>query len=204
MAKIDLDTFTPNSHKYHKETSSIEDKLEPVTNGARIREKTLRQKFADLFLGDEVGDVKSYLIGDVIIPAIKTMIVDVVENGIEMVFGVRRSGKGDKTHVPYASYYKSGSRNNNRDDSSDRNPRPDTRDIAFPSRGEAEAALDELCERITDYGKARVSNLKELAGLTGDFVDERWGWTNLRQAYVKRIMGGEYIIVLPKPEPIED
>lgn len=201
MSNID---FPSNSNK---DRESIEKRaVVPVTSGAKMREKSAFRKAASAFMNEDAGSVKNFIIFDVVVPAIKTLIVDIVENTVEMIFGVsstRNRSTGGNRNVPYASYYKSDNRNNRRNDPADRDSRPDTRDIEFPSRGEAEAALDELVDWIEHYGSVSISTYKELAGITGDFVDEKWGWTNLRTAYVKRLSGGSYILVMPRPEPID-
>ena len=113
MATINTDDFLPNSHKYREEKDQ-EKKIKRVANvNARVKERSLGSKFKDTFLGEEIGDAKHYIVFDVVVPAIKEMIVDTVENAVEMIFGVgggRRArsnrDKGNES-VSYTAYYKS-------------------------------------------------------------------------------------------------
>ena len=43
------------------------------------------QKFADVFISEDVNNVKSYIVMDVLVPAIKKAISDIVTNGIDMI-----------------------------------------------------------------------------------------------------------------------
>ncbi len=74
-------------------------------------------------------------------------------------------------------------------------------DIVFSRRGDADAVLDEMDEIISKYGLASVADLYELAGVTSNFTDQRYGWTTTRNARVIRVYGG-YAIELPKPTHI--
>lgn len=53
--------------------------MEKVVNGtAKTRKQSEVKKFAGIFMPDEVGDVKTFIITDVIIPGLKNAIADVV------------------------------------------------------------------------------------------------------------------------------
>jgi hypothetical protein len=49
-----------------------------------------------------------------------------------------------------------------------------------------------------DYGQASISDLYELVGITANFTDNKWGWTDLRSSSVSRARDG-YLLNLPRP-----
>ena len=59
--------------------------------------------------------------------------------------------------------------------------------------------MDELLET---YGIVSVADLYELVGIIGNYTDNKYGWTNLRNAEPIRVNGG-YLLKLPKVCPID-
>ena len=66
-------------------------------------------------------------------------------------------------------------------------------DIILDSRGEAEEVLSHLVDLVDDYGMASVADLYDLVGITSNFTDNKYGWTNLSSASVSRVRDG-YLI----------
>ena len=58
--------------------------------------------------------------------------------------------------------------------------------------------MDEIME---EYGIVRVADLFDLVGITGDYTDNKYGWTNIRSAEVVRVRDG-YKIKMPRAMPI--
>lgn len=205
MAQINIDDLKPNSFKSKEEAAVEETKTTPViTKNVVVKEKRVRSKLAEAFIGEDVGSVKDYIIFDVIIPAIKNTIVDGITNTVEMIFGVSpRKGKGrNKDYVSYASYYKPDRRDYRRNDFDDRNPRYDYRDLTFASRVDADEVLASLKDYVEDYGKASVADLYDFCGVTGTFQDHKYGWYDLKGVRVVRVKDG-YEIDLPRVRPID-
>lgn len=197
-------TYEPNSNKYHLEQK----KIEKVIDGTvKTKEKGLFDKLGETFLSEDVGKVKSYIITDVIIPAIKDTIVEIVKNGVDMIFygetsAGRMKNKGGETYVSYSSYYNSGARSRKTDTRDRDRNRSDSRQFIFDSRGEAEKVLDLLTEILENYKAASVADLCAMVGVTGEWIDNKWGWYDLTGASVKRVHGG-YILDLPRPIYLE-
>ena len=59
--------------------------------------------------------------------------------------------------------------------------------------------MDELVE---SYGVVRVADLYDLVGLTGNFTDNKYGWTNVKNAQIVRVRDG-YMIKMPRALPID-
>jgi hypothetical protein len=75
-------------------------------------------------------------------------------------------------------------------------------EVVLESRGEAEEVLSNLVDSIIDYGQATVADFYDLVGIATNFVDGKWGWTDLRNASVSRVRGG-YLINLPRTQPLD-
>ena len=73
--------------------------------------------------------------------------------------------------------------------------------IILESRREAEEVIDRLGDLIDNYDAATVSDLYELVGITGSFTDDKWGWTDIRSAGIRRVREG-YLLQLPRTEPL--
>ena len=82
MAEVNMDDLKPNSHNYNREISVDEEKKieKIVTSPVTRKRKTLGRKFVDIFLSEDVGDVKTYLVYEVIVPAVKENIADFVNS----------------------------------------------------------------------------------------------------------------------------
>ena len=74
-------------------------------------------------------------------------------------------------------------------------------DITFATRGDAESVLMRMDELIDVYGSACVADFYDLAGVTGNYTDNKYGWIDLQSATVIRMRDG-YIIKFPKVMPL--
>ena len=155
---------------------------------------------------EDAANVKSYILMDVLVPAVKKAISDIVRDGIDMIlYGSSGSSRSSRNsdHVSYKSYYGS-DRNSGR--SSDRfatnRVRYSPDDIVLDSRGEAEQVLRHMDDILDTYQMVRVADLYDLVGITGDHTDNKYGWTNLRNAEVVRTKDG-YKLKLPRALPID-
>ncbi|MDR1066191.1 MAG: hypothetical protein LBL35_01980 [Clostridiales bacterium] len=203
-----MDEYKPNSHKAKEARQEFlppEKKIEKVIAGAaRPKKKNELQKFADIFMSEDVNNVKSYILLDVLIPAAKKAISDIVTNGIDALLygetgGAKKNSMSSK--VSYRSYYE---RENNRKDYTISRTKTgyDCDDIILDSRGEAEAVLSRMDEIISAYGLVSVADLYDLVGVTGDYTGNKYGWTDIRSADIIRIKDG-YLIRMPKARPLD-
>lgn len=182
-----------------------------VDQPAKVREKGLGGRLADIFLSENASKVKSYIVTDVIIPAIKDTIVNIVQNGVEMLFygETTASPRGKKsdggTYVSYNGYYNSGSKSNTARSSDRDRSWHNSRDVLFASRGDAERAKAELIAIFRRYKTASVADLCHLADVESTYMEEKWGWYDLedRDIHVRSVRGGYYMLELPKPMYLE-
>ena len=157
--------YPNNSHTARErkpEGSSPPDKkLEKVVSGeAKTRKKSEVKKFANIFVPEDVENVKSYILVDVIVPGIKNAIADAVSI---MLFGEAgrlggRSGKGSR--ASYQRYY---------DDRRD-----DRREYAINQY--------QIVSVADLYDLAGIT--------CRSYTANKYGWTDLRSAKVVRTRDG--------------
>ena len=182
-----------------------ERKVEKVVSGTVItKKKSSIRKFADEFISEDAKNVKSYVVGEVLIPAIKKAISDIITDGIDMILygGSRRDGRrsGTADRVSYRSYYDRDGRS--REPRSVAPTRYSTDEIILDNRAEAEEVLLRMDELMDTYGLVRVADLYDLVGITGQYTDNKYGWTNIRNAEIVRVRDG-YVIKMPRAVPID-
>lgn len=206
-----MNDFPSNSHKAKTEQRTLttpaptEKKVEKVISGkAKAKQKSEVRKLTDIFISEDAANVKNYIFMDVLVPAIKKAISDIVRDGIDMILygeaGRKRSDS--RSNASYVSY---GSRYNDRDDrrnDSNRRQGYDYKDIYLDTKGEAEEVLDRMFELLEEYKMVSVADLYDLVGITANYTDNNYGWTNLQNAESVRTRDG-YLIKLPNARPLK-
>lgn len=197
-----------NSDKAAQATKAHEPRVKKVTTGNVSRRKeSTASKFKTAFFGEDVVSVKDYVIFDVMIPALKATISDMIGNGVNvLLFGEpARNKRNGKEARSYASYYRSDRDRDvvHRRSNTIRNAF-DFDDIVFDTRVDAEETISSLQDLAFDYGQATVADLYDLAGISATFTDDKWGWLkgDLRSATVRRIRDG-YLLDLPRPTRLD-
>jgi len=221
-----MEDYPVNSHKIRDITKEFDKgkepeepkKIEKVVEGRVIvRKKPLGKRFIETFVGGDMRTVGSYVMMEVLLPAVKDTIADAMTQGVErMLFGEarstsRRSGARPGTYNGYVSYnrYSPSSRSSLGRMGEDRGPsrraraRHDFNEIILQTRAEAEEVIDRLFDLVSRYDQATVADLYELVGVTGNYTDDKWGWSDIRGAGVTRITNG-YLLDLPRPEALTD
>ena len=202
-----MQDYKPNSNRFKEEqrAAAREEKrvVKPVATSAKTKKKSEVKKLTDIFISEDASNVKSYIFMDVLVPAIKKAISDIVTDGIDMILygstgGSRRKSSSSK--VSYSSYYDRDRRD--RRESRASTSRFNYDDIVVDYRGEAEDMLERMEEIIDTYQIVSVADMYDLAGLTAPHTANKYGWTNLRNAKVVRTRDG-YVLDLPKALPID-
>ena len=200
-----MDSYKPNSHKSKEEQkeSTSEKKVKKVISGtAKSKKKNEIQKFADVFISEDVNNVKSYILLDVLIPAIKKAVSDIVTNGIDMLlYGESEKTKKNSTSskISYRNYYENDQKRSYNSSAVKSGYSYDN--IILDNRGEAEEVLARMDELVAAYGIVSVADLYDLVGVTGRYTDNKYGWTDIRSATIVRTRDG-YLIKLPKVLPL--
>lgn len=204
---VNYDNLPDNSHKGRetaKQKQALEGKrAEKVVQGTVKTKKNEIRKLADIFISEDVVNVKNYILMDVLVPSIKKAIYDIVVNSLDMsLFGGRGGGKRSTADRVSYTDYSGASRRSERSHSSPRTASGYSYDdIVLETRGEAEAVLSRMDEIMEEYEIVRVADLYDLVGITGEHTDNKYGWTNIRNAEVVRVRDG-YKIKMPRALPI--
>lgn len=190
-----------NAQENEPETKKVE---KVVHGGVKTKKKNELSKFASEFISEDIKNVKSYILKDVLIPAIKKGLYDIVTTAVDMaLYG--GTGKSDRrstaSKVSYTSYY---DRRDDRRVTEDRKARGclDYDDIVLTDRRDAEEVLIRLDEIIKKYDMATVADLFELVGERGPYTARNYGWTSLHTAEVVRVRDG-YLLKLPRAAAID-
>ena len=203
------DAEKPNVINYHSNSNAKrelpEKNIEPIVVGKVVkRSKPLRRKFAETFAGDDAHSVGEFLFWDVIVPKTKDLISDLFKQGIDRIlYGSSAPSRGAYSRVNYSKMYGSGCRDKNTRDLSTRaRASHDTSEIILDSAQEANGILDAMSDLLEEYGVVLLSDLYAFAGVTGSFADNRFGWTDLSHANIRKVREG-WLLDLPRVQAVE-
>jgi len=208
--------FPGNSNKSQepKQKPKPEKKIEKVTTGEVIkRKKSVGARLKDFFGGD-MRSVARYVAGDVLLPAMKNMLVDTIESGARRaIYGdspaARRRGPVD-VHRPRVSYNSPIDRTYNRQQGAmlphqpphyGPSRRQTVGDVILSSRNEADIVVERMKDILDQYDSVSIADFYELVGLPSSHVDHIWGWADLGYVGVRQIREG-YVIDLPAANPL--
>ena len=206
LVRTEVNRITSGTGSKKKETRPIKHVSGFVSNP----KKSPMRKFADVFFEEDLKTVKESLIREVVIPTIKGFLADIFIGGIERtLYG--SSGRGTSnvgrtltnslvrsvTSTPYNDYTQA-----QRTQVINNQPRFSFRDVVMRDRSSAEDLLRTLREAIDRYGNVSVAELYDALDATdeagSDYMDNKWGWTNLDNVQIKRVNYG-YWLDLPRP-----
>jgi len=214
MSIVDPKNFPSNSIHASDPAKEKVQKQKSVVKGTIRQRKT--PLLTQIFAGEGAKEIWDYIMWEVLVPAAKSTIDDIVSNTIEMALygstGNRRSNRlrrdRGRTLVSYSSLYND-RRTTSRHRTTKREPgnrrttdRHRFEDIIIETRTDAEIVLSTLIDLIDQYDLASVADFYDALGLGSEYTDRRYGWDDLNQASVRPVRGG-YILELPKPYPID-
>lgn len=202
--------YTPNSHKYKEEQKNAapeEKRVQKVVKGSVKTKTNEARKLADIFISEDIANVKNYIFMDVLVPAIKKAIYDIVTNGIDMfLYGGTGKGKNSPSgaKVSYRNYYDQKNTNTGyRGSENTRNQSGfDYDDLEFENRGDAEAVIAQMQGAIGRYGFVTVADLYDMVDLPTPYTSQKYGWMDVSSAEVVRFRG-KYRLRLPRAVPID-
>lgn len=207
----------PSNSREPREANEVprgDKKIDKVVVGEVTRRKQpLGKRLADTFIGGDARGVWGYVLLEVLVPAAKDMVADATSQAVERtLFGEsrggrrrpsQRTGSGQNGYVSYNNFSR---RDAERADPRERMSRRarsshDFDEIILATRPEALEVIDRLFDLVSTYQQATVADLYDLVGITHNFQDQKWGWTDIRGAGATRIRDG-YLLDLPRPEPL--
>ena len=201
-----MSEYQANSHKSKVESQAVEKEPKKIQKVVTSKPKTRKNEgrnLMNIFISEDAGNVKSHIFMDILVPAVKKAISDIVRDGIDMVlYGETSNHKNNSNNrVSYRNYYDD-KRDGRRESDARLRNRFDYDDIVFETRGEAEAVLSQMIDVIRRYDFVTVADMYDMADITAPYTGNKYGWTNLRNAEVVRVRDG-HIIKLPKAMPID-
>jgi hypothetical protein len=180
-----------------------------------LRKKSLGKRFRETFVGGDGMTVREYVIGDILIPALRDLVSDITIGGIErMLYGDRvpagrRMGRpglpgGGGVRYDLAARNAIGRREDPRPPVSRRARASQdfSEEVVFESRVDAEAVLTGMYDILEQYNEVKLSDFFELVGRSSNYVDERYGWTDLFGSRPVRTRSG-WLLDLPRTVQLE-
>jgi hypothetical protein len=187
----------------------------PVVTGEVLRRKpALGKRIKNAFFGGDAQSAGQYVMIEVVLPAIKDTIADAVSQAVErMIFGEGRSTSRRTGQRPgyqgWTNYNRIGNqqpsqsrRDERRELSRSARAAHSFDDVIIPTRTEAKEVLDQMFHILQKYEVVTVGDLYELVNIQPSYVDENWGWDDLRGAGITRVNNG-YLLDLPRPDAIK-
>lgn len=195
----------------YRDRSQNEKKDSKKIASGNLKDRSFKQKVKDAFISEEVHDVKSYIIFDVIIPAVKETFRNLIVNTLDMsLFGKVRSSKnteqrGGSTYIAYDRAY-----GNGREEAYRRQTRStaplrinELNRVVFQNKADAIDVLSHLLEEIEEYHVASIADFLSYSGIDVAPIHHKWGWYDLVDvAVVEDPDSRGFYIKLPKPVEI--
>ena len=173
-------------------------KFDGVASGKKT-EKSLTSKLIDLFVGKDMKEVKTYALKSVVVPKIKSTIVDIVCYILGTNPGQIEQVKSVVDSVSYNNFYA--------------NPQPSASavgtlgsfpNIKYRSEEDAKKVLTRMKEIVNEYKLITINNwfdISEQDAGTNYQLYCNYGWRDLRTVTIYQ-SGGWWYLNLPKAQPI--
>lgn len=210
-----MEEFPTNSRAPLRPPAPVveEKKVERVVSGAVVRrKKSWGHRLKEHVIGGDAQSVVGFMVGDVLVPALRGAIVEAFSGGLEKaIYGEVRGGSRGPSRDPrgYTAYdrYSSPTR---RGPEPRREPAPRRRssqqidDVVLPNRVDADEVLDRMLYYVDKYERASVADLNELLGESSSHTDHKYGWVRgeLDRVGVRRVQGG-WLLAFPDPEALD-
>lgn len=203
LMDMSAEDFPSNSRKAKEERKIVQAQVLKT-------KKSPGRKISETFLADDAHNVFSYIVHEVLIPAAKTTISDLVRTGIDrLLFGgtatsIRRRHTGvPGSTINYGNFHRSPYQDPRQYQepmrtSIARRVRSSFEDIVLPTRDDAEEVLTNLLELIDNYGVASLADFYDLVGVPTTFVDYKHGWETLTRSSIVPVRDG-FVLDLPRP-----
>lgn len=185
--------------------------------GAVVRKKKgVGKKIKDVFFGGDFKSTAYYVLGDVLLPAFRDMLVDAAVNGAKkMVYGESGfSRRRTSSSLPGKFTYNSPIDRRLRDPREtvmfpDQPPFPPpamrsapghSSEIILTHKEDAEVVAEQMVDIADKYDFVSVADMNEILGQPSAHTAHKWGWTNLNKIEIRQVPEG-YVLALPEPQP---
>jgi hypothetical protein len=205
-----------NKNKQENEPKPKKEIVEKVIVGEVVQKpKSIGYKFKETFFGGDARTAARYVSTDVLLPALRNLIVDSITKGVERVVwgesmqtrGRRPTSYGSRIQYDRTPIRTSGRPVEDRYGLPDqrpaawRSPKREFNDIVLSTREEAALVVERLVDIIDKYDTVSLADLYDLLGLPSSHVDNKWGWSYLNNVQIRQIREG-YLIELPSLQEI--
>jgi hypothetical protein len=207
-----VDKKAPGKKAAQPKIGEEKEKLKKVVSGEVITKKPpLLHRVKTSFITGELSGVARYIGNEVLLPALRNLIVDSTTQGIErMIYGERsprgsRPSQSNRGNFQYNNPVQRGTRpypGQSRPVSTVKRRRS-SEDIILASHEEAVDVLETMGAALEKYGRVSQADLYDLIGFKHTYVDNEWGWTSLAYASVRQVREG-FILDLPDPESLSE
>lgn len=219
MAEVNLEKYTTLSSNSYKSKAEKEQEekaevsspeVKRITSGKK-QKKSLGTRFKETFIEEDSDSVGAYILWDVLIPAAKETIADLVSGSINMLLFGDSSSRGSrrgKSRVAFKDYStKISYKDDDRRRKGGRKSRKFAEDVLIEDEEDESARkialriIADMDDMIQDYGKCTLAAYYEMVGCDWDYTDKNWGWHDLSGVKPRTVRGG-VIIDLPELEQL--
>jgi hypothetical protein len=210
--------YQGNPDKKPDKDKKPEKNIEKVVTGEVIQKPTgIGRKFKTIFFGGDMKSSVRYVAADVLLPALRDILVDVITSGAKrMVYGesfYRRRPTEMRSRTSYNAIYSNPIDVRSRPmDPRDRARLPDQphqgRQERFDPgsfvaarREDAERVIERMSDILDMYEVVSLADLLDLLGKISSPIDNKWGWTYLKNVEIRQVREG-WLIELPELEAI--
>lgn len=217
-----MEQLPSNSHSKRREPPAEKTKsIEKVVTGEVVsRKKPFFRRMSGNFFANRADVVSEHVFWNVLVPAAKNMVADGASSFVDrLIFGEGSSPRGQASSVrniignsigTYGSQNVPYNRVGNPIPGSKAQPSMshrgrathDFKEILIPTRVEAEAVLDQMFKLCVEYNSVTVADLYESCGITPNYTDDKYGWTDIRGSGILRVRDG-FVLDLPQPTPLD-
>ncbi len=193
------------------------EKLDAVIGAGKAvtKKPSLGKRLRENFVGEDANTIGSYIFLEIVVPSVKGLIIDVVQQGIVRAMGGNPSmgpripgSKQGGGYMPYSTISTSKAMRPDPREPVQQAIRPQTYDqVAFAELGDAEVVLDRMFEQVREYNVVTIANFYDFAAVSNmnNFQDNKFGWNAdmLRGVRVQGTLRQGYYLNLPRPLPLD-
>lgn len=192
---------------YSKRSGKQQRTPRPKVVSGTVNDKGARPRSNRLFLGDTSRDVGFYVFGEVVLPAIRDILLRAVSGGFErMLYGDESPRNSASTRRGGYSYNGISTPTRANQAVASRPPTPPRtqvqsrlpHEVILATSEDAEAVKDQMLDILEEYQQVSLADFLDLVGLRAAHVDQRIGWRDLSGIRVESTTEG-FRVVTPTP-----
>lgn len=203
----------PQVEDYPSNAHGSEETKPTKLRGSVKRKSSIFRSVRDEFISEDADSMGSYLLHDILFPALRDLINDICHGAVDAAFGGggsyrSRDRRRRNSYISYDRYYDDDRRRRRRDrDDDDDRPRSrrvkDCSEYLFQYRDDADDIFDMMCDQIEKYGEVTVAWFFDKVGEDpGSWNGDDWGWTNLAGVKVRGSNRNGWYIDLPRAKEL--